>query len=90
MVNSVNPSVLCSLRISSAGIELPAAMPVRRRCSPVEGTLPEDRRSSSAMNIVGTPYKAVQACSWTAWRVALGEKDSAGKTMAAPWVAVAM
>lgn len=52
--------------------------------------MPEARSSSSAMNMVGTPYKAVALYSCTAFSVATGSNDSVGKTIAEAWVAVAM
>ena len=45
--------------------------------------------SISAMNMVGTPYSAVQRSSATVCRVASGSKPSPGKTIAAPCVIAA-
>ena len=39
-----------------------------------------------AMNIVGTPYTAVQRSSATARSVTSGSKPGAGITIVAPWV----
>ena len=38
------------------------------------------------MNIVGTPYNAVQRSAWIACRTASGSKPADGYTMVAPWV----
>ena len=38
-----------------------------------------------AMNIVGTPYTAVQRSSWIVCRVIAGSKPGAGITIVAPW-----
>ena len=61
--------------ITSTGQGEPAMIPVRRldrSKSPKRGC------SSSAMNIVGTPYSEVQRSASTAARVASGSKPSAG------------
>ena len=42
--------------------------------------------SSSAMNMVGTPYSAVQRSASTAASAATGSNASPGMTMQAPWV----
>lgn len=72
------------------GTGLPAAMPVRKFSKPVRGTVPFARSSSSALNMVGTPYRPVARSVRMAVRVARGEKAGVGKRMAEPWVAVAM
>ena len=58
-------------------------MPVRR--------LDRSKRSksgtaSSAMNIVGTPYREVHRSACTAASAAAGSKPGEGMTMQAPWV----
>ena len=70
--------------ISSTGQGAPPIIPVRR--------LERSRRSasgcsSSAMNIVGTPYRDVQRSPATASSTAPASNDSPGTTMHAPWVA---
>ena len=47
---------------------------------------PNSGWSSSAMNIVGTPYTAVQRSSLIASRVTPGSKPGAGITIVAPWL----
>ena len=72
-----------TLRITSTGQGEPAMIPVR---SDPRSYSPNPGRSSSAMNIVGTPYSDVQRSSSTAARVASGSKPGAGITMHAPCV----
>lgn len=76
--------------MSSAGILEPAAIPVRRCWNPSVDTEPFCISSSSALNMVGTPYRAVHRSSWTLLSVASALKASAGNTIVDPWVAVAM
>ena len=67
--------------ITSTGQGEPAMIPVRsedRSCEPNDGS------ASSAMNIVGTPYREVHRSAATASSVARGSKPSAGMTMQAP------
>ena len=90
MVSSVRFSSLCNLRISSAGILEPAAIPVRKCSKPSRAIDPSWSSSNCAENIVGTEYNAVHFSSWTLLRVATGLKASDGKTIADPCVAVAM
>jgi hypothetical protein len=73
----------CTRFITSTGHGEPAMIPVRR----------DDRSndaksgwSSSAMNIVGTPYSDVQRSAATARSVASASKPGAGITMHDPWV----
>ena len=69
--------------MTSTGHGAPAMIPVRRlerSNSPMRGC------SSSAMNIVGTPYSEVQRSSSTACSVASGSKFAPGTTTQAPWV----
>ena len=69
--------------ITSTGQIEPAMQPVRR---------PERSRSRKlgwfcmAMNIVGTPYSAVQRSSSTTRSVVSGSNPGAGMIIAAPWV----
>jgi hypothetical protein len=68
--------------ITSTGHGEPAMMPVRnddRSCSAKSG------RPSSAMNMVGTPYREVHFSRVTARSAAAGSKPCAGSTMHAPW-----
>ena len=71
-----------TLRITCSGQVEPAMMPVRRL---VRSKLSKFGSSSSAMNIVGTPYSEVQRSAATAFRVASGSNAGAGITMVAPW-----
>ena len=69
--------------ITSIGHGAPAITPVRR--------LERSNRSnsgwaSSAMNIVGTPYSAVQRSASIVSRTWVGSNASAGITIVAPWV----
>ncbi|MGX1116887.1 hypothetical protein RKD37_002250 [Streptomyces ambofaciens] len=57
-------------------------MPVRREVRSQEA---KSGRFSSAMNMVGTPYRDVHRSRCTASRVATGSKDGAGMTTQAPW-----
>ena len=69
--------------ITSTGQGAPAMIPVRRldrSKSPMRGC------SSSAMNIVGTPYSDVQRSSSTARSVVTGSKLAPGTTRQAPCV----
>ncbi len=68
-------------RITSSGHGEPAMMPVRSDDRSYEA---KSGWSSSAMNIVGTPYREVQRSSWTARRVSAASKAGAGMTMQAP------
>jgi hypothetical protein len=65
-------------------------MPVRSLSKPWDGTVPLARSSSSATNMVGTPYSAVARSSCTARSEASGLKASLGNRIAEPCVAVAM
>ena len=58
-------------------------IPVRRL---LRSKLSKFGSSSSAMNIVGTPYSDVQRSAATAFSVASGSNPGAGITMAAPCV----
>ena len=72
--------------ITSIGQGEPAMIPVRK----VERSKSaKSGRPSSAMNIVGTPWRAVQRSSCTARNVLWGSKTSAGTTIVAPWVTAA-
>ena len=62
---------LCTLFITSIGQGEPAMMPVRRL---LRSNLANSGWSSWAMNMVGTPYSAVQRSSAMACRVASGSK----------------
>ena len=84
ILNSVRFNTLCNFFISSAGTLLPAAIPVRRCSKPSYFTVPFWRSSSSAANMVGTPWRAVHFSDWTEVRVRYGSKDSLGKTIEAP------
>ena len=68
--------------ITSTGHGAPAMIPVRNddRSNAVKSS-----RSSSAMNIVGTPYRLVQRSLATVSNVAWGSNPGAGSTIAAPW-----
>ena len=68
-------------RIVSIGHGEPAMIPVRRL---VRSNSPNSGCSSSAMNIVGTPYRLVQRSSWTACSVITGSNAPFGITMQAP------
>ena len=61
-------------------------IPVRRD---VRSTVSNVGSASSAMNIVGTPYREVQRSASTASSVARGSNASLGITMQAPWVTIA-
>ena len=61
--------------ITAIGQGAPAMMPVRNE---ERSKLPNSGWSSSAMNIVGTPYSAVQRWDSTVFRVASGSKPSPG------------
>ena len=56
-------------------------IPVRRVLRSYDA---KSARPSSAMNIVGTPYRLVQRSCCTAASEATGSKDGAGITMQAP------
>ena len=71
----------------SIGQGAPAMMPVRRE---VRSNCRNAGCSSSPINIVGTPCKAVQRSSWTARSVDSGSKYAAGTTMVAPLATQAM
>ncbi len=58
-------------------------MPVRRV---FKSNFEKSGCSSSAMNIVGTPWTAVHRSFSMAMSVDMGSKCSAGSTMVAPWV----
>ena len=70
-------------RIVSIGHGEPAMMPVLRL---ERSNSPNRSCSSSAMNIVGTPYRLVQRSDATAASVATGSNAGAGTTMQAPCV----
>ncbi len=67
----------------SIGQGLPAMIPVR---SEERSNFAKSGWSISAMNIVGTPWSAVQRSASTASSAASGSKPSLGNTIAAPWV----
>ena len=70
-------------RMVSTGHGEPAMIPVRSELrSQRSGS--RSSSSSSAMNIVGTPYSVVQRSSLTASRTATGSNASAGSTTLAP------
>jgi hypothetical protein len=75
MVTSLMFMWLCTFFITSMGHGEPAMMPVRRL---LRSNLANSGWSSWAMNMVGTPYSAVQRSSDTACRVANGSNASAG------------
>ena len=68
-------------RMTSTGHGEPAMIPVR---SDERSNSSKRGWPSSAMNIVGTPYRAVQRSSATASSVASASKAGAGMTMHAP------
>ena len=74
---------VCTFFITSTGHGEPAMIPVR---SDEKSNRENSGCSSSAMNMVGTPYSAVQRSSCTASMLATGSNDSAGTTMPAPCV----
>ncbi len=69
--------------ITSTGHGEPAMIPVR---SEERSYRSKSGSSSSAMNIVGTPYSEVHRSACTAPSAAAGSKPSAGITIAAPWL----
>ncbi len=69
--------------ITSTGHGEPAITPVRNDDRSNES---KSAWLSSATNMVGTPYRAVQRSASTAARVAPGSNASAGITMVAPCV----
>ena len=69
--------------ITSIGQIEPAMIPVRKRRQVVVG---EVGWCCMAMNIVGTPYTAVQRSSAIARNVTSGSNPGAGITIVAPWV----
>ena len=81
MVMRSAPMRSITSRITSMGQGEPAMMPVRRsvRSKPAKSGWP-----SCAMNMVGTPWTAVQRSSDMARRVCNGSKCSAGITMVDP------
>jgi hypothetical protein len=70
--------------MTSTGQGEPAMSPVRRevRSWPAKPSAP-----SSAMNMVGTPYREVHLSRSMAASVAAGSKSGAGMTIVEPWVA---
>ena len=81
IVISPIPIAESTRRMTSIGHGEPAMIPVRR----LDRSNSEKRGwSSSAMNIVGTPYSAVQRSLATASSVARGSKATSGYTMHAP------
>src|SRR5262249_41097967 len=68
---------------SRRGPGAPAMMPVR---SDEQSKRSQSGSSSTARNIVGTPYSAVQRSAWTASSTARGWNHSPGITMQAPWL----
>ena len=74
---------VCTFFITSTGQGEPAMMPVR---SELKSNSLNRGCSSSAMNIVGTPYSDVQCSCSTVCIVAMGSNASAGITIVAPWV----
>ncbi len=68
--------------ITSTGQGEPAMIPVR---SDDRSNSAKRGWSSSAMNMVGTPYREVHRSASTARSVASGSKPGAGSTMQAPW-----
>jgi hypothetical protein len=67
----------------SAGQGEPAMIPVRRLVKLKDS---KSGSASSAMNIVGTPYRLVQRSAATASSTARGSKEGPGMTMHAPCV----
>jgi hypothetical protein len=76
--------------MSTSGTLLPAAIPVRSFSKPLYGIWPDFSSSSSAINIVGTPWRAVHPSSRTDLSVATGSKHSAGKTIEAAMCSVSI
>ena len=72
--------------MTSIGQGLPAMIPVRRL---LRSNSAKRGCSSSAMNMVGTPCRAVQRSVATVCSTASGSKPSPGYTIAAPWVMAA-
>ena len=69
--------------MTSTGQGEPAMIPVRRE---VRSYFSKSGCSSSAMNIVGTPYSDVQRSSCTVASTASGSNPASGMTIVAPWV----
>ena len=67
--------------ITSTGQGAPAMIPVRRLD---RSNSPNRGWASSAMNMVGTPYREVQRSACTAASVASGSNPGAGSTTHAP------
>ncbi len=83
MDTSVIPIRSMTSFMTSTGQGEPAMIPVRR----LDRSYPSNPgTASSAMNMVGTPYREVQASASTAASVAAGSKAGAGITIAAPWL----
>ena len=83
-------SVMCifstTSRITAIGQGEPAMMPVRMWEKSVLG---KSGCSSRAMNMVGTPWKAVIFSWWMQARAGLGEKYGSGNRLV-PWVMLAV
>ena len=82
-MTSAIPISLITRFITSTGQGEPAITPVRRLDRSVRWNAAS---ASSAMNMVGTPYRAVHRSCSTAARVAAGSKPWDGMTTQAPCV----
>lgn len=81
LVNSVNPSSLISLFISSIGTDDPAAMPVRSFSfspSHVPSFLLFSTSANTPRKCVGTPCNAVHCSAMSASAIAGGSKPGEG------------
>jgi len=81
MVSSEQCISSTTRRMMLMGQGEPAMIPVR---SELRSNSRKRACSSSAINMVGTPWMAAQRSSAMAWSVASASKYSAGITMAAP------